>query len=133
MKRSAGATAPWAILLGLFLLIEGTWGLKSPVVFGVFTTNWLHAIIGILLGIAGLIAGMKSGARGWCHFVGWLLLIVGVLFFVPVVNVFVTSLLNLNVYIAGFNIIIGVITIIIARMSHEQVILPDGDRVEGSA
>ena len=123
MRRSGGASAVWATILGLFLLVEGIWGLKSPVVFGLLTTNWLHACIHILLGLIGLAAGLRGGGRGFCLFVGWLLLIVGVLYFVPVATAFVTPLLNLSLYVAGFNIIVGLITIIIGRMSRREVVV----------
>ena len=123
MKRTGGAASAWAVLLGLFLLVEGIWGLRSPVVFGVLTTNWLHACIHILLGLIGLGTGLRDGGRGFCLFVGWLLLLVGVLFFVPVVTTFVTSLLNLNVYVAGFNIVVGLITLVVARLSRPTVVV----------
>lgn len=127
MRRSGGASAVWATILGLFLLVEGIWGLFSPVVFGVLTTNWLHACIHILLGIIGLASGLRGGGRGFCTFVGWLLLVVGALWFVPVAGAFVTSLLNVNVYVAGFNIVVGLLTLIIARISRPDVAVVDGD------
>jgi hypothetical protein len=127
MNRDAGASAPWAILLGIFLLVEGLWGLKSPVVFGVLSDNWLHAIIEIVLGIIGIGTGVRGGSRRFCHFVGWLLLIVGVLYWVPVAREIVISLLNVNVYVAGLNIIIGIITLTIARVSRpERVVAGQG-------
>ncbi len=62
------ATDVFALLVGAFLLIEGVWGLTSPVVFGVLTTNTLHAIIHIVLGIVGIAAGWQRRARGFLHF-----------------------------------------------------------------
>jgi hypothetical protein len=123
MKRSGGAASAWAILLGLFLLVEGVWGLKSPVVFGLLTTNWLHACIHILLGLIGLASGLRGGGRGFCLVVGWLLLLVGVLYFVPVATEFVTPLLNLSVYAAGLNIVVGLMSLIIARISRRAVVV----------
>ena len=92
MNCTHRASAALSVLLGLFLLVEGIWGLKSPVVFGLLTTNWLHACIHILLGLVGLAAGLRGGGRGFCLFVGWLLLLVGVIFVVPVATDFVTPL-----------------------------------------
>ena len=117
MNRTDGTSAMWAMILGTFLLIEGVWGMTSPVVFGVLTTNMLHAAIHIVLGIAGLYTGMKGGSRGWCLLVGGILVVVGVLRFVPVVGDILQSLLAVNATVAIFNIVVGLVTIVVARMS----------------
>ena len=44
MNPARGMIGTYAIIIGLFLLVEGIWGLFSPVVFGVLTTNMTHAI-----------------------------------------------------------------------------------------
>ena len=98
-----------ATVIGVFLLIEGAWGLFSPVVFGVLTTNTLHAGIHILLGIAGLWMGRGDMARGYLTFVGTLLLVVGLLWFVPVVSGILGSVLNVSSTVAWFNIVVGII------------------------
>lgn len=116
MNRTGGTSSIWAMILGTFLLIEGLWGMMSPVVFGVLTTNTLHAAIHIVLGIAGLYTGLKDGSRQWCLVVGGILLVVGVLRFVPVVGDILQSLLAVNSTVAMFNIVVGIVTIVIARM-----------------
>jgi uncharacterized membrane protein HdeD (DUF308 family) len=103
----------FATLLGLFLIIEGVWGLFSPVVFGVLSTNWLHAVIHIVLGILGILAGRGRATRGYLIGVGGLLVVVGVLWFVPGVSALIVSLLNVNFYVACFNIAVGLITLLI--------------------
>ncbi|MBA2320480.1 MAG: DUF4383 domain-containing protein [Deltaproteobacteria bacterium] len=103
----------FALFLGVFLLIEGIWGLFSPVVFGVLTTNLLHATIHILLGAAGFWAGRTGRARPYLLAVGALLVVVGLLRFVPVVSDLVISLLNVNVPVAIFNVVVGAICLAI--------------------
>jgi hypothetical protein len=103
----------FAMLLGVFLLIEGCWGLFSPIVFGVLSTNKVHAVIHIVLGIVGLVAGRSSAARGYLIGVGGLLLVVGVLRFVPGASDIVVSVLNVNYAVAYFNIAVGVISLAI--------------------
>jgi uncharacterized membrane protein HdeD (DUF308 family) len=103
----------FATLLGLFLIVEGVWGLFSPVVFGVLSTNWLHAVIHIVLGILGILAGRGRATRGYLIGVGALLLVVGVLWFVPGISTLVVSLLNVNFYVACFNIAVGLISLLI--------------------
>lgn len=104
----------FATLLGAFLLIEGIWGLFSPVVFGVLSTNTLHAVIHIALGIAGILAGRREFSREYLLGVGGLLLLVGILRFVPGASELVVSLLNVNVAVAYVNIAVGVISLLIA-------------------
>jgi len=103
----------FAPLLGAFLLIEGIWGLMSPVVFGVLTTNIVHAVIHIFLGVLGLFAAPMRFSRGYLLGVGTLLLAVGILRFVPGASDLVVALLNVNVAVAYFNIIVGLASLAI--------------------
>ncbi|MGI9043558.1 MAG: DUF4383 domain-containing protein [Gemmatimonadaceae bacterium] len=104
----------FATVLGAFLLIEGIWGLFSPVVFGVLTTNLLHAVIHIALGVTGLLAARGAAAGKYLMFVGALLLVVGILRFVPGASDLVVSLLNVNVAVAWVNIIVGAAALIVS-------------------
>jgi uncharacterized membrane protein HdeD (DUF308 family) len=103
----------FAMLLGVFLLIEGCWGLFSPIVFGVLSTNKLHAVIHIVLGILGILAGRGSAARNYLLGVGALLVVVGILRFVPGASDLVVSLLNVNLAVAYFNIAVGLVSLLI--------------------
>lgn len=111
----------FATLLGLFLIVEGVWGLFSPVVFGVLSTNWLHAVIHIVLGILGILAGRGRATRGYLIGVGVLLVVVGVLWFVPGISALIVSLLNVNFYVACFNIAVGLITLLIGVSTRPVV------------
>ena len=103
----------FAMVLGVFLLIEGVWGLFSPIVFGVLSTNTLHAVIHIVLGAVGIWAGRSGAARNYLLGVGGLLLLVGILRFVPGASDLVVSLLNVNVAVGYFNIAVGLISLAI--------------------
>jgi hypothetical protein len=109
-------------ILGLFLLVEGVWGLFSPVVFGVLTTNVPHAAIHIGLGITGIAIAHRAGARGYLLGVGALLTVVGVLFFVPRVSALVVGLLNVNFAVACLNIVIGLVCIAVASAGQRDVV-----------
>lgn len=105
----------FAIPIGVFLLVEGIWGLTSPpMVFGVLTTNTTHAIIHVLLGLIGIATGWAGRARGFCIFLGILLLAVGVLWFVPGANELVVRLFNVNRAVAWLNIVVGILALIAA-------------------
>ncbi len=120
MNRTNGACGLFAILVGVFLLIEGVWGLSSPVVFGVLTTNTLHAVIHIALGVIGIWVGLKGGARKYCLFLGVLLLAVGTLWFIPVAGSIITSLLNVNAAVAYLNLVVGAVALVLAFTSRPE-------------
>lgn len=117
MNRVAGPSGTFAMVVGAFLLIEGIWGFFSPVVFGVLTTNPLHAAIHVLLGIAGIWTGLKGGSRGFCLFLGALLLSVGIFWYVPVLGDLVRSLLNVNLAVTYLNIVVGLVSLIVGFVS----------------
>jgi hypothetical protein len=110
-----------AWILALFLLVIGVWGFFSPVVLMFFTTNFVHACIETLLGLIGLGAA-RHHARGYLLFVGTLLLVVGILYFVPIASLWVTGLLAVNTYVAAFNIIVGGICVIVAMSGRREVV-----------
>jgi hypothetical protein len=107
--------------VGAFLLVEGLWGFFSPVVFGVLTTNTLHAVIHVALGVVGLWVGLRSGARTYCLWLGVLLVAAGALWFVPVVGSIITSLLNVNAAVAYLNLAVGAVALALAFTARQQV------------
>jgi len=120
MNRTNGACGLFAILVGAFLLIEGVWGLSSPVVFGVLTTNTLHAVIHVTLGVIGIWVGIKGGARKYCLFLGVLLLAVGVMWFIPVARSMITSLLNVNAAVTYLNLVVGAVALVLAFTARPE-------------
>jgi hypothetical protein len=100
--------------LATFLLVEGVWGLFSPVVFGYLTTNTVHAVIHILLGIAGIWCAFHEYARSYLFMVGLLLLLVGLAWFEPSMTALITQILNVNNAVAWLNIVVGGLSLIMA-------------------
>ena len=111
MKHSNKVNNVFAILLGSFLLIEGTWGLYSDVVFGILTTNATHAAIHITLGIAGIVLGFRQNAGAFCTFLGILLILGGLFRFIPGADEYMVRLLNMNAPAAWLNIIVGIVSL----------------------
>lgn len=107
----------FAIIVGIFLIIEGIWGFFSPVVFTVFTTNTAHAGIHLLLGLAGVYFGYRYKARGYCWFLGGLLLLVGILRFIPGPDDLLISILNINMPVTYLNLAVGVAALAVAAIS----------------
>ncbi len=103
----------FSAVIGLLLAIEGCWGLASPVVFGLLTTNTLHASLHVMLGLVGLWAGFRSHARGFLCFLGSLLILVSVLWFAPPTQGLVAGLLNVNLSVAYVNLVLGALSLIV--------------------
>ncbi|MEO6406080.1 MAG: DUF4383 domain-containing protein [Ferruginibacter sp.] len=122
MKKPLSAVNVFAIVLGIFLVIEGFWGMFSPLVFGVFSTNILHAIIHLILGFTGIYTGLRNHARKFSLYVGILLLVVGVAYFIPGADDLVIKAFNVNNAVAYLNITVGVIAILFALLTPKKVV-----------
>jgi uncharacterized membrane protein len=97
----------YVLLLSLFLLAQGVWGLFSELTFGLLTTNLTHAIIHISLGITGVLLAIRHRAYEFSIFLGIVLFVVGVLYMIPATTAIVYQLLHLNNMGAVFNVIMG--------------------------
>ncbi len=120
MKRPLNAVNVFAIALGLFLVIEGLWGMFSPMVFWVFSTNILHAIIHLVLGVTAIYLGARNQARKFMLFTGVLLLTVGILYFIPGADELVIRFFNVNDAVAYLNIIAGIAAILLALLTPKR-------------
>ena len=120
MSTTRSSVDTFSIIIGAFLLIEGIWGLFSDVVFGVLATNLTHAVIHIALGIIAIWTGMSGRARGFIIFLGALLLIVGVAWFIPGLSDIVVSLFNVNQAVAILNIVVGIVSLIVAFTARNR-------------
>jgi len=112
MKQSHSAAV--TLLISVFLLIEGIWGLFSPVIYWVLTLNRTHAIIHIVLGVGGLIARQKGKIRSFFGFLGSLLIVGAGLWFVPATRELPRGLLDVNRAVATLNFILGVVALVVA-------------------
>ena len=122
MKKPLSAVNIFAVILGLFLVIEGFWGMFNPIVFGIFSTNLLHATIHLLLGVTGIYLGTRNKARNFSLYVGVLLFVVGILYFVPGADTLVIQLLNVNNAVAFLNIIVGILAVLFALLTPKRVV-----------
>ena len=118
MKPAIQIASIYTMLLGLFFLIEGIWGLFSATVFGALTTNTIHAAIHIILGITGIWVGAAERPRRFCIFTGALLLVVGIVRFIPGPDQIVVDLLRVNYIVAIVNMIIGILCMVMAVITR---------------
>lgn len=112
--KSGSLINNYVLLLGIFMLAEGIWGLFSDVVFGFMTTNKTHAVIHIALGITGIILSVAHKAYLYCILTGALLVVVGLLYMIPSTKNLSVQLLNLNGFVAVFNVVAGLIALLVA-------------------
>ena len=115
---SMSIRAAFAVTLGILFLIEGIWGLFDPMVFGFFSTNRLHAVIHLVLGVIGVACGRAGRVDRYLFLVGLLLFAVGALWFLPGANEFIVRVLNVNRPVASLNIVVGVVALFLARPRH---------------
>lgn len=112
MKPSTASTLTF--LISAFLLLEGVWRLFSPVVYGILPTNRAQAFIHLVLGVAGFVARRRGAIKGYFGFLGSLLVVVAVLWFVPVTRDVPEGLLKINLTVAMLNFAVGLIALAVA-------------------
>ena len=117
----AGIPRQFALLVGAFLIVEGVLELNHSTVFGVFATNTTHGVIHLVLGIVGLLAALKGRASQFLTFLGALLLLVGVLWFIPPTRSMPENFFNVNRAVAIFNVILGGVSLLVARDGRRHV------------
>lgn len=106
--------------------------MARDLVFGVFTTNTLHAVVHLVVGMIGLFLGAPRNPRAFNSSVGALLLIVGILFFIPGIGGWLISLFNMNKNVAYFNILLGVLSLLMSQAQYKKtVVVRTDDNVNG--
>ena len=113
MRTSAqGLNGYFSVLIGLFLLVQGFWGIFEPTTFLVFSINLLHAFIHIVLGIMGLYFGLRERAKAYNCFLGILLVSIAIFRFLPGTSQFLIDTLLLNMALTYLNLVIGIMALI---------------------
>lgn len=111
----------FAILIGTLLLIQGIWNLVDPPFLGIFTSNFLHALIHVVLGIIGIWTGVKAGAYTFNLFLGIILLTVGLLYYVEAAREYLDEIFGINEAVALLNIGIGTLCLLVVVTSKKPV------------
>ncbi|MEG9328400.1 protein of unknown function [Salinimicrobium catena] len=109
----------YCIIIGALLLVQGIYNLLDPPFLGVFTSNPLHAVIHVLLGITGIWTGLRGGAQVYALFLGILLLTLGISYFVAPLNEVLVNLFNVNAPVAWLNIIIGGVSLLVVVLGKK--------------
>lgn len=119
MKRSM--INNYAIFISAIMLVQGIMGISNDVIFKLMTTNRIHAVIHITLGITGILLGLRHKAQPFLVFIGVLLPLVGILRFIQFTTDIMVQLLNINAVVAVTNIMIGVFALLVVYVGK-----PDG-------
>lgn len=108
------STNLFSIIIGIFFIIQGAWGLIDPPPFEVFTTNATHAVIHIVLGIIGVWTGAKKGAYIFCIFLSLVFSVLGLLYFIEYTGDILVTLFNMNFAVAVLNLVIALLALMFA-------------------
>jgi len=119
--KSGSLINHYTLLLSIFLLSEGIWGLFSYTVFAFMTTNLTHAVIHIALGITGIFLAINHKTYGYCLIVGSLLAVVGAMYMIPATRAIIVKLLNVNEAVAVFNVVAGGFALLVAYAGERYV------------
>lgn len=103
------------LIISVFLLGEGAWGLVHPPAYNFLPTNPLRAGIHLAFGIAGLLILKTGRVHGFLKPVGTIVLVVGLGYFIPVIGDIVRSLLAVDRNGALINIALGAIALLSGR------------------
>lgn len=101
----------YAVIIGGFFILLGIANLTDPPFLGIFTSNVLHAIIHILLGLAGVWSGVRRRSYLFVLGLGILLLSVGILYFFKPSKAWVIEFFFVNPPVAWLSVIIGIVSI----------------------
>lgn len=104
-----------ALLISLFLIGEGAWGLLHPPAYGFLPINPLRAGIHLVLGLIGLGVLRTGQVRSYLKVIGTIVLLVGAGWFLPVVGDIVRSLLAVDRNGALIDIAVGLIALLSSR------------------
>lgn len=110
----------FALLVGLILMVEGAWGFVSPVVFGAFDTNVLHALIAVGFGVGGVWVALRGGARFYCAVLGGVMLALGLFRLEPHVDALANVIFAINEIEAVLSVIIGATALGVYRVSQDE-------------
>lgn len=122
IMKSGSLINQYILLLSIFLLAQGVWGLFSETVFALLTTNLNLAIIHISLGITGIILSIRHRAYQFSIFLGIVLLVAGILYLVPATTSIMAGLLNLNNMGAVVNVLDGSFALLAAAADDVYII-----------
>ena len=128
MSSSSTLGRTYTLFLALFLCVEGIWGLVDPPVFGLLPTNLYRALIHLVFGLLGLAAVKAGSVYKYLQLVGWVMLVVGAIWFIPFVKQLVTGLLAVDKNVAILNVVLGILTLVVSRGEKHLVPREPRDR-----
>ncbi len=108
----------FALILGIVLLIIGTWGLFQNDILG-FGVNPAQSVLHIIAGIFGIYVGTKGAGSGFNKSIGWIGLVLAILGFIPGADAMLMDYLNINMQTTILHLVIGIIALIVGYTVKE--------------
>lgn len=102
-----------SIMIGILFLISGIWGFSSRIVFGMFTTNILHAIFQMIIGCATIFFASVGYCKLFLKILGSSMLLLGFSWFMGGDQMLI-QVFNTNRSFAFFNLLFGFLVLVLA-------------------
>lgn len=105
------AQSDYVFVIGVVLFIFGVWGFFQDPIFGIFGAGVYLNLLHIFSGILGLGLSLKK-PRAYSLWLGWLILAVGVLGFIPLADILLAQVLGINTAMSWLHIAIGIVSLL---------------------
>lgn len=102
----------FSIMIGILFLLSGIWGFSSRIVFGMFTTNTLHAIFQIIIGCATIFFTSVGYCKPFLKILGSAMLLLGFGWFMGGDQLLI-QIFNSNRSFAFFNLFFGFLVLVL--------------------
>lgn len=121
MKTKWKTASASLLLIGVFLIVSGGWGLFSDQVFGAIGTNRWRAVIELAVGIGAFVAVLKDRPLGYLTTLGGVFVATVVLWALPFSKAFFEGLLAMNDAAAVAYFLIGLVCFLTGSASGTRV------------
>ena len=119
----ASTQKTFALILGIVLLLVGILGFIGGglgiVRDGYFGTNAVQDVLHIIAGLIGIWIGTKGEGPGYNMSIGWIGIVLGIIFFIPGLDSLLTNYLNINRNISILHIVIGIAALGVYYGTHK--------------
>lgn len=119
MNESGCVSISFSLIAGAFLIITGFCGLFSDKFLWLFSTNYLLGIFTIVLGAGSIIMSLSKMSVAGCTLIGWILIAMGVMRFIPAADNIIIQLWNINYPTAYLFIGLGAGSLFAAFMGND--------------
>ncbi len=111
-----GTQKTFALILGIVLVLVGLLGFYDNSLIGdngYFGTNTSQDVLHIIAGLFGIYVGTKGKGPGYNAALGWIGIVLGVLGLIPGIKEQLMALLNINIEITVLHLVLGALFLLV--------------------